>query len=101
VAENPQEAVRELRELVVAYAKQETIEPIKGLRRYVGFGLAAGLLLGLGAVFFELGLLRVLEDETGDTFTGNWSWVPYVIVIVISIAVAGLVWLARDRRKKK
>ena len=40
--------VRELRELVVAYAKQETVEPIKGLGRYVGFGLGAGILIGLG-----------------------------------------------------
>ena len=68
MAENPQEQVRELRELVVAYAKQETLEPIRGLGRYVGFGLGAGILVGLGALFFQLGLLRVLQDQTGTTF---------------------------------
>ena len=101
MAENPQEQVRALRELVVAYAKQETLEPIKGLGRYIGFGLGAGILVGLGALFFQLGLLRVLQDQTGTTFTGNWSWVPYAIVVVVSLVVAGLIWWQRVRKKAK
>ena len=27
--------------------------------------------------------LRALQDETGDTFTGDWSWVPYLIMFVV------------------
>ena len=37
--------------------------------------------------------LRALQDETGDTFTGDWSWVPYLIMIVVLLFGAALVWL--------
>ena len=44
VADNPQQTVRELKDLVIAYAKQEATDPLKGLGRYVGFGLGGALL---------------------------------------------------------
>ena len=99
MAENPQQTIRELRELVVEYAKQETVEPLKGLGRYVAWGIAGALLLGLGFVFLAIGALRALQDETYPHFTGNWSWVPYAIVVFGSFLVAGLVWMARGKRK--
>ena len=46
MADNPQQTVRELKDLVIAYAKQEATDPLKGLTRYVGFGLAGALLMG-------------------------------------------------------
>ena len=101
MADNPQDTVHELGELVVAYAKQETIGPIKGLGRYVGFGLGGALLIGLGVTFFEIGFLRVLQVETYPHLTGNWSWVPYAIVVVASLLVAAIIWLFRVRRRKK
>jgi hypothetical protein len=101
LADNPQDTVRELRVLVVEYAKQETVEPIKGLGKYAGFGIGGAALLGLGTVFFAIGLLRLLQDETGTTFTGAWSWVPYVIVIAVSILIAAIVWMLRGKRKRK
>lgn len=42
--------VLELRDLVVTYVKQETIVPLRQLGRYIGFGIAGALLLGLGVV---------------------------------------------------
>ena len=99
LAENPQQTIRELRELVVEYAKQETVEPLKGLGRYVAWGIAGALLLGLGFVFLAIGALRALQDETYPHFTGNWSWVPYAIVVFGSFLIAGLVWMARGKRK--
>lgn len=33
--------------------------------------------------------LRALQTETGSTFTGNLSWLPYLIVIVVAGAIAG------------
>ena len=68
--------VTELRDLVVSYVKQQTLVPLQQLGRYIGFGLAGSLLLGFGVVFLAMSGLRALQEETGDTFTGDWSWVP-------------------------
>jgi Putative Actinobacterial Holin-X, holin superfamily III len=99
LADKPQETVRELRELVVGYAKQETIEPLKGLGRYAGFGIAGAFLMGVGVVFLAIGGLRALQDETGTALTGNWSWVPYLAVVVVSGILAAIAWRARGKRK--
>ena len=98
MADNPQETLRELQELVVTYAKQETVAPLKALGRYVGFGLAAALLFGTGIIFVEIGLLRLLKDQTGSAFTGNLSWAPYTIVVLVSLATAAFAWNVRSRR---
>src|SRR5262245_16124280 len=95
------ELVTELRELVIAYVKQETLEPLRSLGRWVGFGVAGSLLLGFGVVFLAMSALRALQEETGDTFTGDWSWVPYLIVIVALALGGALVWLARGARKAR
>jgi hypothetical protein len=100
VADNPQETIRELRELVVAYAKQETVEPLLALRKYVGFGLLGALLFGMGALFLEIGFLRLFQDQTGAHLTGNWSWVPYFAVIITSATVAALLYKIGTRRRK-
>ena len=93
--------ITELRDLVVNYLKQQTLVPLQQLGRYIGFGLAGSLLLGFGVVFLALSGLRALQEETGDTFTGDWSWVPYLIVIVALMLGGALVWLARGARRLK
>jgi hypothetical protein len=93
--------VVELRDLVVTYVKQQTLVPLQQLGRYIGFGLAGSLLLGFGVVFLAMSGLRALQEETGDTFTGDWSWVPYVIVIFALLLGGALVWLARGARRLK
>jgi hypothetical protein len=81
--------LRELWELVVAYAKQEAVEPVRNLGRFVAFGVAGSLVLGLGLVLLVLAGLRALQNETGSHFQGNWSWLPYVIMLVVSLVLAG------------
>jgi hypothetical protein len=93
--------ISELRDLVVAYVKQQTLVPVKQLGRYVGFGLLGSLLLGFGVVFLGVSGLRALQTETNDTFAGDWSWVPYVIMVVALIVGAALVWLLRNARAEK
>ena len=91
----------ELWDLVRAYIKQETVEPIKGLGRQVAFGLAGSVLLSLGLVLLSLGGLRALQTETGDTFAGNWSWAPYLITLfglVVLIALAVKVGMRKRKR---
>lgn len=101
MADNPQETIRELKELVIAYVKQETIDPIKGLWRYVAFGVGGALLIGMGYLFVAIGFLRALEGTRGGRhFRGNWSFVPYAIVVFGSIALAALSWFVGTRKKK-
>jgi lysylphosphatidylglycerol synthetase-like protein (DUF2156 family) len=92
--------VLELRDLVVAYLKQETVVPLKQLGRYVSFGVAGALLLGLGVLLLAVGALRALQTETGDTFSGDWSWAPYTIVVVALIVGAAITWKARGARRR-
>jgi len=96
-----QDTVRELKDLVVTYAKQETLEPLKGLKKFIGFGLGGALLLGTGVFFLAMGALRALQTQTGTTFTGNWSWAPYLIVVVSLALLAALVWQAGQTKNKK
>ncbi len=90
----------ELYDLVRAYAKQETIEPIKGLGRYAAFGVAGSFMVGLGVVLLGIGLLRALQTETGDTFDGGWSWAPYLLTLVACGAVAGVAFVTGTRRRR-
>jgi hypothetical protein len=91
--------VTELKDMVVAYFQQQTVVPLQQLGRYIAFGILGSLLLGFGVVFLAMSALRALQDETGDTFTGDWSWVPYVLTFVALMFGAAFVWLARSTRK--
>jgi hypothetical protein len=84
------QVVQELWDLIVSYFKQETVEPVKGLGRFVAFGVVGSLLLGLGLVLLSVAGLRALQTETGDTFAADWSWAPYFIVLVGAALFAGL-----------
>ena len=77
-------------QLVVEYVKQETLTPLKGLGRYLVFGIAGSLALCAGLVLLLVALLRVLQTETGSTFRGHLSWLPYVIVCGAAVLMMGL-----------
>jgi hypothetical protein len=89
----------DLWDLVRAYAKQETIEPIKGIGRFVAFGMAGSLLLGVGSVLLALAVLRVLQSETGSTFEGGWSFAPYLLTLVVCAGVIGAALAAMKRKE--
>ena len=91
----------ELWDLVRAYIKQETVEPIKGLGRRVAFGLAGSVLLSVGLVLLALGGLRALQTETDTTFDGNWSWAPYLITLFgLAILIVLAVKVGMKKRKQ-
>ena len=81
--------IGELWRLVLAYFRQETVEPVRNLGRFVAFGVAGSLVLGIGVGLLLLAVLRFFQTETGSTFTGHLSWVPYVIMFVVSLVLAG------------
>ncbi len=96
------EVLVELKDLSIAYAKQETVDPLKALGRFVVFGAAGCFLLGIGVVLLTLSGLRAMQTETGTRFTGNWSWVPYTVaVVVLAILIALSVFAITRKRKAK
>jgi cytochrome c biogenesis protein CcdA len=76
--------------LVVAYAKQETVEPIQNLGRYIAWGVAGAILLAAGVALLTLTVVRIIQSETGTHLHGNLTWVPYLGGVLV--ALLGLLW---------
>jgi hypothetical protein len=74
-------------QLTVDYLKQETITPLKGLGRFLYMGIAGSFFLAFGFLMILIGILRLLQTETGTALYGNWSWVPYAVVVVLGVGV--------------
>jgi hypothetical protein len=90
----PATQVTELKDMVVAYARQETVDPLKTLGRHLGFGIGGALVIGTGWVFALLALLRGLQrieffNDPSEVGGGSWIWIPYLIVVVVGLAIAG------------
>jgi hypothetical protein len=97
------QVVSELKELTITYAKQETIEPLKGLGRFVAFGVGGSLVLAIGLSILSLAGLRALQTETGSWFEDNWSWAPYLIATAVLglLAVLAIFAINKDSRDSK
>lgn len=80
----------ELIALVVAYAKQETIQPLKNLWRYVAWGVLGILLFSVGALLATITAVRLVQAETGNHLHGDLTWVPYVAGMLV--AAVGALW---------
>jgi uncharacterized membrane protein len=90
-------SVGDIVDYVKAYAKQETLGPLKGAGAWLGYGAAAALLLGIGLVLLLVGLLRLLQTEWTRSATGSLSWLAYLITLLVAVV---LVALAISRVKK-
>jgi hypothetical protein len=53
-------------------------------------GIAGSFFLAGGILLVLIGILRLLQTETGTALTGDWSWVPYAVVVVLGIGVIGV-----------
>ena len=74
-------------QLTVDYLKQEVVEPLRGLGRFLYMGIAGSFFLAFGLLLVLLGVLRLLQTETGTALTGDWSWVPYAVVVVLGVGI--------------
>jgi hypothetical protein len=77
-------------QLTVDYLKQEVVAPLRGLGRFLYMGIAGSFFLAFGLLLILLGVLRLLQTETGTALSGDWSWVPYAVTVVLGIAVIGV-----------
>jgi hypothetical protein len=84
--------VTDIVDLIKRYAIQETVGPLKNIGRWIGVGLGGAVCLGIGTLVLLVGLLRFLQTETGDVFDGNWSFVPYVIVLAVTVIIMVIVF---------
>lgn len=77
-------------QLTVDYLKQETIQPLQGLGRFLYMGIAGSFFLAAGLLLVLIGILRLLQTETGTALTGDWSWVPYAVVVILGIVIIAI-----------
>lgn len=96
-AAQEQVSVPILIDTVKAYAKQETLGPLRGAGQWLGFGAAAALTLSVGLVFLLVGLLRLLQAEWPRSASGSLSWLAYLITLLVAV---GIIALAISRVKK-
>ena len=94
-----QTLVSELWQLTVAYAKQETLGPLKGIQKFLLWGVIGSFLVGLGVVLLSIGILRLVQQEAG--LAPHFSWVPYAAVAGFAIICMALLVRAigADRRR--
>lgn len=82
---------RELVDLVVGYAKQETVDPLKRLGKSIAFGVLGAILVGLGTIFGSLAALRAMQTET-DVFEDELAFLPYLILTVFLLLAGAVGW---------
>ena len=76
--------------LTVEYAKEQTVDPIKGLGRYLLFGLAGAFMIAIGGGLTALAAIRLVQAETGSHLRGSLTWVPYSSGLIVAVVGAGL-----------
>ena len=112
------DGVEDLFQLVVAYAKQETLDPVVKQAKTLAKGIAGATLMAFGTALLAVGFLRALQSEFGGSgqggpavatlgnaatpgsgfhyypygagahLSGDWSWVPYMGASLLAILVA-------------
>ena len=79
--------------MVRDYVKQETLDPLKGVGRWLAWGIVGAVALLFGAVTGLIGLLRLLQAEVFYQPNG-FTWAPYMIIVVVAVV---MVWLSLTR----
>jgi hypothetical protein len=92
------ESATEVFGLVRDYAKQETVDPLKGLLGFVKKGLVGALLLAIGVIELSIFVLRLAQAEGSEVFDGRLSFIPYLITLAVASVV--LLW-AKGRMTSK
>jgi cytochrome c biogenesis protein CcdA len=84
---NDEASLGDVIEFVKAYAKQETLGPLKGVGRWLAFGAAAAFVMGLGLMIMLLGVLRLVQTEWDRAASGSLSWLAYLITFIVTVVL--------------
>jgi hypothetical protein len=90
-------SIDDLIALVRRYVIQETIAPLKTIAKGVAIALGGAVAFGIGGVIVLIGVLRVLQDETGRVFIHTWAFVPYLATAAVGLGMIGLAALVTLR----
>jgi len=90
------EIVNDLKELLVTYTKQQTIDPLRPVGAALKRAIPGGLMVGFGGCFLALGVLRGLQLL--ERMQGFWSFAPYVLVGLFLCAWSGILVLKIKKR---
>jgi hypothetical protein len=90
-------SIDEIIALVRRYVIQETIVPLKAIAKGMAIALGGAMAFAIGGVIVLVGVLRVLQDETGTVFIHTWAFVPYLATAVVGLGVIALSALAALR----
>jgi ABC-type nickel/cobalt efflux system permease component RcnA len=83
------EPVGEIVSMVRTYVKQETLDPLRGAKRVIMWGVIGSLALAIGSLLLLLALLRFLQGY----MHGSMSWAPYLATMAAGLIIVGLaVW---------
>ncbi len=85
-----QRDLEEVRDLFVRYFKEQTVQPLKDLGRFVAYGALGSVFIAFGVVVGLLGVLRMIQ-WLFPVLDGSLSWIPYLIIVVLAVAVGALV----------
>ena len=91
------ELLNEFVSLVVTYAREQTVDPIKGLGRYLIFGLLGAIMIAIGGGLATLAAVRLIQAETGNHLKGSLTWASYTGGFVV--AGVGAAWAAMQIRR--
>ncbi len=87
-----QRDLEEIKDLAVKYIKEETVQPVKDLGRFVAWGTAGSLLVGFGCTLVLFGSLRFLQEQF-KVLDGTLSFIPYLIVAALAaVIIAFTIW---------
>lgn len=84
-----QKDLEDIRDLFIQYVKEETVQPLKDLGTFILWGTLGSVFVGFGFAILLFAALRFLQEQF-RVLDGSLSWLPYLIVAVLGIAVMAL-----------
>jgi hypothetical protein len=73
------------------YVVQETVGPLKKIAKVLGIGLGGAVVAAIGSIIVLIGVLRVLQTETGNFFAGTWTFAPYLLTVLVGAALVAAI----------
>lgn len=75
-------------QLLRTYVTQETVGPLKGAGRWLGVGIVASIVVGIGCCFLLLATLRAAQDVISRLDVHSaWDLSAYAISLVAGIVI--------------